>query len=63
MSSKKFEKKLGLFNGDKLVISRGDGQFFQQGKSNNIRVEIIKDVPQARGGSDTLVSCEFNKGK
>ena len=60
---KKIREKLGLFNGDKLVISRGDGQFFQQGKSNNIRVEIIKDVPQARGGSDTLVSCEFNKGQ
>lgn len=60
---KKIREKLGLHNGDKLVISRGDGQFFEQGKSNNIRVEIIKNAPQARGGSDTLVSCEFNKGQ
>tara|TARA_B100000925_G_scaffold270758_1_gene233491 strand:- start:54 stop:1721 length:1668 start_codon:yes stop_codon:yes gene_type:complete len=59
----KIKNKLGLQNGDKLVISRGDGQFFQEGKSNNIRVEIIKDTPKVRGGSDTLVTSEFSEGQ
>ena len=59
----KIKNKLGLQNGDKLVISRGDGQFFQEGKSNNVRVEIIKDTPNVRGGSDTLVTSEFSKGQ
>ncbi len=60
---KKIKEKLDLCNGDKLVISRGDGQFFEKGKSNNVRVEIIKDLPKVRGGSDTLASCEFSKGQ
>jgi pyruvate kinase len=59
----KIKNKLGLQNGDKLVISRGDGLFFQQGKSNNVRVEIIKDTPKVRGGSDTLVTSEFSTGQ
>lgn len=33
-------------NGDKIVITHGDGKFFKQGTSNSIRVEIIKDVPK-----------------
>lgn len=40
------EQKL-LVNGDKLVITLGDGKFFQQGTTNSIRVETIKDVPKA----------------
>jgi len=39
------EHKL-IFNGDKIVITHGDGQFFKQGTSNSIRVEIIKDIPR-----------------
>jgi pyruvate kinase len=31
-------------NGDKIVITHGDGKFFKQGTSNSIRVEIIKDA-------------------
>jgi pyruvate kinase len=36
-----------LINGDKAVITIGDGRYFQQGTTNSIRVEIIKDVPKA----------------
>jgi len=35
-----------VHNGDKIVITHGDGKFFKQGTSNSIRVEIIKDVPK-----------------
>lgn len=38
------EKKLVL-NGDKVIITLGDGKFFRQGTTNSIRIEIIKDVP------------------
>ena len=54
---------LKLKNGDKLVITRGDGKFFQQGKSNNVRVEILKDLPNVRGGSDTLKTSTFSRGQ
>ena len=57
------KKSLDLKNGDKLVITRGDGRFFSQGQSNTVRVELIKDSPKVRGGSDTLNSAEFNRGK
>lgn len=39
------EQKL-VYNGDKIVITHGDGKFFKQGSSNSIRLEIIKDVPK-----------------
>jgi pyruvate kinase len=38
-------KKL-VFNGDKIVITHGDGKFFRQGTSNSLRVDIIKDLPR-----------------
>ncbi len=40
------KKKELVHNGDKIVITHGDGKFFRQGTSNSIRVEIIKDVPK-----------------
>jgi pyruvate kinase len=46
--------ELKLKNGDKLVITRGDGKFFAQGSSNSVKVEIIKDAPRVLGGSDGL---------
>ena len=57
------KNSLKLKNGDKLVITRGDGRFFSQGQSNTVRVELIKDSPVVRGGSDTLYSADFPKGQ
>ena len=57
------KNSLKLKNGDKLVITRGDGRFFSQGQSNTVRVELIKDAPKVRGGSDTLYSSEFRRGQ
>ncbi len=57
------KNSLDLKNGDKLVITRGDGRFFSQGQSNTVRVELIKDSPKVRGGSDTLKSAEFSNGQ
>ncbi len=49
-------KSLNLKNGDKIVISRGDGPFFSGGTANSVQVEIIKTVPKILGSSDTLES-------
>lgn len=38
-------------NGDKIVITHGDGKYFKQGTSNSLRVEIIKDIPKDNVGS------------
>ncbi|MEK6626612.1 MAG: pyruvate kinase, partial [Bdellovibrionota bacterium] len=56
-------QKYQLKNGDKLVITRGEGRFFAKGTANTVRVEIIKDVPKVIGGGDTLESAEFSKGQ
>jgi len=59
-------KSLGMVvNGDKIVITVGDGKYFQQGSTNSIRVEIIKDVPKAieAGGQDALQEVTFSRGK
>ena len=39
------EKKL-VQNGDKIVITHGDGKYFTHGTSNSLRVEHIKDIPR-----------------
>jgi len=54
-----------LVNGDKIVITVGDGRYFQQGSTNSIRVEIIKDVPKAiaTGNQDTVQEVAFARGK
>lgn len=54
-----------LVNGDKVVITVGDGRYFQQGSTNSIRVEIIKDVPKAieAVGPETLQEVSFTRGK
>jgi pyruvate kinase len=46
------KKELHLENGDKAVITIGDGRYFQQGTTNSIRVEIIKDIPKALQNTD-----------
>ncbi|HXH74337.1 MAG TPA: pyruvate kinase [Bacteriovoracaceae bacterium] len=58
------EKRL-LKNGDKVVITVGDGRFFHQGTTNSIRVEIIKDVPLAMKNTtqDLIQEVSFDQGK
>ncbi|MGZ3787556.1 MAG: pyruvate kinase [Bacteriovorax sp.] len=45
------KERLKLNNGDKIVVTKGDGKFFSQGSSNSIKVEVIRDVPKVKGGS------------
>ena len=59
-------KQKQLLNlGEKVVITVGDGKFFRQGTTNSIRVEIIKDVPQALKNldQDSIQEVSFDKGK
>lgn len=46
-------------NGDKIVITHGDGKYFKHGTSNSIRVEIIKDIP--RVGLENTSSNKFQE--
>ncbi len=46
--------RLKLQNGDKLVLTKGDGKFFSQGSANSVKVEMIKDKPKVIGGSQGL---------
>ena len=57
---KKFQD---LKNGDKIVITRGDGQFFSRGSSNSVRVEIIKDINKEYGSNDEIQTVDFSKGR
>lgn len=57
------EKSLELVNGDKLVITRGDGKIFAGGTSNSVKVEVIKNKSLVVGGSDTIIEGSDNKKK
>ncbi|MDC1175601.1 pyruvate kinase [Bacteriovoracaceae bacterium] len=59
----KVKEDVGLVNGDKLVITRGDGRFFSRGSSNSVKVEIIKDAPKVPGGQDSLSEASDDKKK
>lgn len=61
----KLKKENLLTNGDKVVVTVGDGKFFRQGTTNSIRVETIKDVPTAikNMGQDSIQEVSFDKGK
>ncbi len=50
-------------NGDKIVITHGDGKVFIQNSSNSIRVEIIKDSPLLHSEENDIISKEWDKGK
>jgi pyruvate kinase len=55
----KLKRNHGLSNGDKIVITHGDGQYFKPGTSNSVRVEVIKDiVPERRNELIQEVSIE-----
>ncbi len=61
----KLKKENLLVNGDKIVITVGDGKFFRQGTTNSIRVESIKDVPHAikSTSQDSIQEVSFDQGK
>jgi pyruvate kinase len=54
-----------LQNGDKIVVTVGDGKFFTQGTANSLRVETIKDIPKAMKSTDqeSIQEVPFGKGK
>lgn len=60
---KEVKDRLRLKNGDKLVVTKGDGQFFSQGSSNSVKVELIKDTPKVIGGSQGLEEASDEKKK
>ena len=60
---KEVKDRLKLKNGDKLVVTKGDGQFFSQGSSNSVKVELIKDTPKVIGGSQGLEEASDEKKK
>lgn len=60
---KEVKDRLKLKNGDKLVVTKGDGQFFSQGSSNSVKVELIKDAPKVKGGSEGLEEASDDKKK
>lgn len=60
---KEVKERLKLKNGDKLVVTKGDGQFFSQGSSNSVKVELIKDAPKVKGGSEGLEEASDDKKK
>ncbi len=55
------KKRLKLFNGDKVVISRGDGKIFSKASSNSVKIEIIKDAPKVLGSSEPLEEAADEK--
>ncbi len=60
---KEVKERLKLINGDKIVLTRGDGKFFSQGSSNSVKVEIIRDAPKVKGGSQGLLEASDDKKK
>ncbi len=60
----KHDKK--LVNGDKIVITRGDGKYFHHGMTHTVRVEIIKNVPNVTDvntDQDSVQEATFERGK
>lgn len=47
-------------NGDKIVITHGDGNYFKQGTSNSLRVDIVKDVPKEKA-SNKIDEADIDK--
>lgn len=57
----KVKAVMDLQNGDKIVITRGDGKFFARGSSNSVKVELIKDMPKVLGSSDVVEEASDDK--
>ncbi|MDO9183459.1 MAG: pyruvate kinase [Bacteriovorax sp.] len=60
---REIKERLKLVNGDKIVLTRGDGKFFSQGSSNSVKVELIRDAPKVKGGSQGLEEASDNVKK
>lgn len=56
------KKKLELVNGDKIVITHGDGKYFQHGYSNSIRVETIREHLENSKKKNDVDKVDFGKG-
>lgn len=57
-------KERGLVkNRDHVVVTHGDGKFFQAGTSNTVRVETINEITTLEGGGDFLEKVQFEKGE
>ena len=48
-------------NGDKIVITRGDGKFFAKGSSNSVKVEILNELITVPGSSDKMFTAADDK--
>lgn len=59
---KRVKEGLKLSNGDRIVITRGDGRFFSRGSSNSVKVEIIREVVgTVQGGKDSFMEGSDEK--
>lgn len=60
------EKNL-VENGDKIVITHGDGKFFKQGSSNSVRLEIVKEISKdgkkSKSSSSNIIEQPIPKGR
>jgi pyruvate kinase len=56
------KKDLDLKNGDKIVITHGDGKYFQHGFSNSIRVETIREHLEDAKKKNDVDKVDFGKG-
>lgn len=56
------KKDLELKNGDKIVITHGDGKYFQHGFSNSIRVETIREHLEDAKKKNDVDKVDFGKG-
>jgi len=59
------EKNL-VTKGDKIVCTRGDGEYFTRENSNSVRVEIIKDLSddiKSLSSSEDMQIVDFNAGQ
>ncbi|MBT7609084.1 MAG: pyruvate kinase [Bacteriovoracaceae bacterium] len=57
----KVKKERNFNNGDKIVITRGDGKFFSRGSSNSVKIEILNDMNIKPGSGDQMVSISDEK--
>ena len=59
----KVKRELDLKNGDRLVLTGGDGKLFTQGTSNSIKVEIVKERKNFSQDGDFLEEVDDGKKK
>jgi pyruvate kinase len=57
----KVKKERNFKNGDKIVITRGDGKFFSRGSSNSVKVEILNDPVVTLGSAEKMISISDDK--